>query len=63
MSGRFVLEVHPDDAQLWKAMTGRDETRPDDMPPIKTRESLDYMLDSAKRNGVRVTSWRDLEAI
>lgn len=55
-SGRYVLTVHPDDAVLWKQMTGRDETRPDEMPPITSQSALDYMLASAERNGVRVLS-------
>lgn len=51
---RFALKIHPDDEAEWLAMTGRDETRPYDMPPLR---NLDYMLDSAQRNGVRIVSW------
>lgn len=57
MSGRFVLTVHPDDAAVWKAMTGRDETV---APPVGSRAGLEHMLASAERNGVRITSWREL---
>lgn len=55
---RFHLEIHPDDRDLWRRMTGRTEEN-DNMPPIKSQAGLDYMLDSARRNGVRVLRhWR-----
>jgi hypothetical protein len=57
---RYALAIHPDDAATWKAMTGRDETRPDEMPPIKSRAGLDFMVASAERNGIRL-EWRDLD--
>lgn len=48
---RFALDIHPDDRRLWMAMTGRDETRPYEMPPLR---SVDYMVESAARNGIRL---------
>lgn len=50
---RYELDVHPDDRDEWRRMTGRDETRPYDMPRLG---SVDYMLASAERNGLRVTA-------
>lgn len=50
---RFRLEIHPDDRQKWRDMTGRTE-EDESMPPVRSRAGLDYMLDSARRNGVRV---------
>lgn len=61
MTGRYVLTVHPADAAAWMALTGRDETRPQEMPPIGSREALDFMLDAARRNGVRVLGWSPQE--
>lgn len=48
---RYALTIHPDDAFLWRQMTGRDETRPYDMPPLRTTR---FVEDSARRNGVRL---------
>lgn len=48
---RYALAIHPDDRRLWMAMTGRDETRPYEMPPLR---SVDYMVASAERNDVRL---------
>lgn len=53
----YALTVHPDDVGRWKAITGRDETRPYDMPPLKT---LTNVLESAERNNIRV-EWRELD--
>ncbi len=53
---RYALNVHPDDRQLWMDMTGRDETRPYEMPPLR---SVDYMVASAARNGIRL-EWREI---
>jgi hypothetical protein len=39
---------------MWRRMTGRDETRPYDMPRLG---DVGYMLASAKRNGLRVTAY------
>ncbi len=58
MSERFTLTIHPDDAKEWRRMTGRDETT---APPLKSRASLEFMLDSAQRNGVRILDWREIE--
>lgn len=55
---RYALTIHPDDAPRWKAMTGRDETRPYAMPPL---HNIDHMLASAERNGVRVLGWREID--
>jgi hypothetical protein len=49
---RYALNVHPDDVATWHAMTGRDESRPYDMPPLRSPE---HMVESARRNGVRLT--------
>lgn len=49
---RYALDVHLDDAALWRDMTGRDETRPYEMPPLR---NTDFMEASAKRAGVRLT--------
>lgn len=54
---RYALDIHPDDAFLWKQMTGRDETRPYEMPPLR---NIDYMLAAAKRSGVRVLAVREI---
>ena len=48
---RWALDVHPDDRDLWLRMTGWDETRPYDMPPLR---DVTYMLESAARDNVRV---------
>jgi hypothetical protein len=53
---RYQITIHPDDADLWRQMTGRDETT---APPLRSRASLDYMRDSAQRNGVRITGWTE----
>jgi hypothetical protein len=57
---RFALTIHPDDADLWRRMTGRDETT---ARPVSSQASLDYMLESAERNGVRITGWREVDAV
>lgn len=56
---QFALTIHPDDVDLWRQMTGRDETT---ARPVSSRASLDHMLESAKRNGVRITGWREVDA-
>jgi hypothetical protein len=53
---RYALNVHPDDRQLWMDMTGRDETRPYEMPPL---HSVDYMVASTARNSIRL-EWREI---
>lgn len=53
---RFALDIHPHDRTLWLAMTGRDETRPYDMPPLR---SVDHLVESAARAGVRL-EWREI---
>lgn len=54
---RYALTIHADDRQLWRDMTGRDETRPYEMPPLY---STTYMEDSARRNGVRIIEVREI---
>ncbi len=54
---RYAIEIHPDDRPLWLAMTGRDETRPYDMPPLRTTSNVE---DSARRNGVRIVEVREI---
>lgn len=53
---RYALDIHPDDRPLWMAMTGRDETRPYEMPRL---DSVDYMVESAARNNIRL-EWREI---
>jgi hypothetical protein len=53
---RYALDIHPDDRAMWMRMTGRDETRPYDMPRLG---SVDYMVASAARNGIRL-EWREI---
>lgn len=59
---RYALTVHPDDAHLWLRMTGRDETRPYEMPPLRSMESVDYMVASAARNNIRL-EWREIPEV
>ena len=54
---RFALTIHPDDRHLWLRMTGRDETRPYDSPPLRTTR---FVEDSARRNGVRILEIREI---
>jgi hypothetical protein len=54
---RYALDIHPDDAALWERMTGRDETRPYEMPPL---HNTDFMVASAKRGGVRILAIREI---
>lgn len=56
---RYALTIHPDDRAMWMAMTGRDETRPHDMPPLRSMESVGYMVASAARNNIRL-EWREI---
>lgn len=56
---RYALTIHPDDRVMWMRMTGRDETRPYAMPPLRSMESVNYMVESAKRNSVRL-EWREI---
>lgn len=57
---RYALVIHPDDEGLWLRMTGRDESRPYDMPPLR---SVAHMLDSARRNSIRVLDWREIPEV
>lgn len=56
MSGqRFRLEIHPDDAQAWKDMTGRIDDEAGGL--VRSQAGLDSLLESAERNGIRVVRW------
>lgn len=50
---RYELDVHADDRDMWRRMTGRDETQLYDMPRMRDVECI---LASAERNGLRVTA-------
>lgn len=57
---RYALDIHPDDVALWHDMTGRDETRPYEMPPL---HNTDFMKESAQRNGVRILAVREIPEV
>lgn len=49
---RYALDIHPDDAEEWLRVTGRDEARPYDMPPLRSTE---FLVNVGRSNKVRLT--------